>query len=210
MLKDGKNEMTVVSSLPPKSRLLVTLVTLASASTGTFVAGETVTGGSSKKTAVIDTVESTTRFVIHTDGGLTTGEGLTGGTSGATGTMSGVPTAYGHNGSQADLNGYNSATVVFSAGAIGETTTATPTLEESSDGTTWTSVASTRINGTLANLTASSTLSVGVDEVGGLQKRYLRPVVTIAGANPVLCSAYVLRSKAVSEPAGSTTSVLIG
>ena len=60
---------------------------------GPFVAGETITGGSSSKTAVILEVRSSTSLIIKSDGGLTTGEVLTGGTSSTKATMTLVPVA---------------------------------------------------------------------------------------------------------------------
>lgn len=60
---------------------------------GPFQAGETITGGTSKKTAVVLEVRSSTTLIIKSDGGLTTGEALEGGTSKATATMTGVPVA---------------------------------------------------------------------------------------------------------------------
>lgn len=209
MLQDIKNDFTVVSSLPPKSRILVKRLTHGTV-TGTWTVGETITGGTSKKTAVIDSVESATALVINTDGGLESGEVITGGTSSATATTTAAPAAYGHKGSSAGLAGYNSATVVFSTGAIGADTTATPTIEESTTGTTWTEVEAARLNGTLAAVSASSTLVIGVTDIGGVTKKFIRPVITIAGSNTVLCSAYVLRGEAVHNPAGGSSTILIG
>jgi hypothetical protein len=172
MLIDIKSYFAVSNSLPPKSRLLVTRITHGTVTSGPFVAGETITGGSSKKTAVIDSVESGTTLVIHTDGGLTTGEVITGGTSSASATMVGVPAAYSHKGSAVNLAGYQSATVLFSVGAVGTASTAAPTIEESSNGTTgWAEIDSARLNGTPTTVTTSN-----------VQYRILHGAVTVAPA----------------------------
>ena len=172
MLVDIKSDFAVSNSLPPKSRLLVTQITHGEVTGGPFVAGETITGGSSKKTAVVDSVESSTTLVIHTDGGLTTGEGLTGGTSKATTTMVGVPAAYSHKGTAVDLTGYQSATVLFSVGAVGASSTAAPTIEESSNGTTgWAAIDSARLNGTPTTVTTTN-----------VQYRILHGDITVAPA----------------------------
>ena len=286
MLKDIKSDFSVTSSLVPKSRLLVTQITHGTVTSGPFTAGETITGSSSKKTAVIDSVESSTTLVIHTDGGLTTGEVITGGTSSASATMVGVPAAYSHKGTAVDLKGYHSATVLFSVGAVGSASTIAPTIEESSNGTSgWAAISSDRLNGTLTTVTTSNvqyrilhgavtvapafvvgetitggsssktatvasipqagmlivtgpsgtftndevltggtskavaTMSgnlaasyiqlIGLTDVTGITKKFIRPVYTIAGSNAILCSAFVIKGDAQHGPAGGSSSILI-
>lgn len=286
MLKDIKSDYSVVSSLVPKSRLLVKQITHGTVTSGPFQAGETITGGTSKKTAVIDSVESSTTLVIHTDGGLSTDEVITGGTSSASATMVGVPAAYSHKGTSVDLKGYHSATIVFAVGAVGAASTIAPTLEESSNGTSgWAEIASDRLNGTLTtvttsnvqyrilhgaitvapsfvvgetitggsssktatvasipqagmlivtgpsgtftndevltggtskavatmsgNLLASYVQTIGLTDIGGITKKFVRPVYTITGTNAILCSAQVIKGDAQHGPAGGSSSILI-
>jgi len=54
--------------------------------TGTFQAGETITGGTSGTTATVRSVDGGTLWLESDDGSFTNGETITGGTSGATGT----------------------------------------------------------------------------------------------------------------------------
>jgi len=64
---------------------------------GTFVAGETVTGGTSTNTAVVNFVGKDYLLLATPSGALTDGETLTGGTSGATATLGNYEaTVYGH------------------------------------------------------------------------------------------------------------------
>lgn len=65
---------------------------LLSSYSGTFVVGETITGGTSTLTAYVHTVSSGYLLVIPITGGTTwtTGETITGGTSAATAVMSGT------------------------------------------------------------------------------------------------------------------------
>ncbi len=60
--------------------------------TGTFVAGETITGGSSSLTAYVHTVSSSYLWIIPLTGGTTwtSGETITGGTSAAAAVVSGT------------------------------------------------------------------------------------------------------------------------
>ena len=71
------------------------LITHGTVTGGPFQKGETITGGTSNKTAVVLEVRSSTSLLIGTDGGITTAETITGGTSNATATTTsgGVYTA---------------------------------------------------------------------------------------------------------------------
>ena len=60
--------------------------------TGTFVAGETVTGGTSSETAVIEVVHSDSLIIRARSGTLTGSETITGGTSSATATYDSITT----------------------------------------------------------------------------------------------------------------------
>lgn len=69
------------------------IITHGTVTGGPFQVGETVTGGTSKKTCVVVQVVDSTHLIVSTiSGTFTADEGLTGGTSGATATMSGSPT----------------------------------------------------------------------------------------------------------------------
>lgn len=69
------------------------VVTHGTVSGGPFVAGETITGGTSTKTATVLEVRSSTSLVIKSDTGITTAEVITGGTSSAKATTATAPTA---------------------------------------------------------------------------------------------------------------------
>ena len=118
-------------------------------------------------------------------------------------------TAATYNGTSVYLAGYNSGVVVFSTGDLGSGT-ATPSIEESSDGSTnWAAIASDRSNGTLAAVSANSTLVIGLTNVAGITKKYVRAVITVAGGSGTLCSAYVISGDAQHNPAGGSSTILI-
>ena len=81
------------------------------------------------------------------------------------------------NGTGVDLQFYEGALVVFGCGANTDGTH-TPSLQESSDNSTWTAVAAADQLGTLAALTANTRQQVGYR--GTL--RYIRGVVTVTGS----------------------------
>ena len=94
---DGTERAFLVEQVAPST------LTFASSATGTFVAEETITGGSSNATAIIHERSSATvlTFKTHKDGNgiraanttantFVSGETVTGGTSGATGTVHGT------------------------------------------------------------------------------------------------------------------------
>tara|TARA_R110000764_G_scaffold180030_1_gene266084 strand:- start:239 stop:1093 length:855 start_codon:yes stop_codon:yes gene_type:complete len=68
------------------SNFILTLTSI----TGTFAAGETVTGGTSSQSSNLDSIDSTALTVDIPSGDYVVGETLTGGTSGATGTISAI------------------------------------------------------------------------------------------------------------------------
>lgn len=94
------------------------------------------------------------------------------------------------NGTGADLAGYESATVLFPTGAVTDGTH-TPKVQESDDNSIFTDVATADLVGTaLVALTANSVQRIGYRGT----KRYIRPVITTAGATTgAVCSAQVLR-----------------
>ncbi len=99
------------------------------------------------------------------------------------------------NGTGVDTLGFNSATVVFSAGALGGTATPTFTFEvqESTDNTTFTAVADADLRGTEPVIVAANASTVSqVGYIGG--KRYIRAILkTVAGTSPTLdCAATVI------------------
>lgn len=81
------------------------------------------------------------------------------------------------NGTGVDLKGYMGAVVVFAPGAITDGTH-TPKLQESDDNATFSDVAADDQLGTLAALAANTVQRVGYRGA----KRYVRAVVTVAGA----------------------------
>ena len=81
------------------------------------------------------------------------------------------------NGAGVDLQGFDSAMVVFVSGGISDGTF-TPKIQDSTDDITYTDVAAEDQDGALANLTASAVMRVGYRGA----KRYVRPVVTVSGA----------------------------
>lgn len=76
-----------------------------------------------------------------------------------------------------DLQGFNSACVVFHPGTITDGTH-TPKVQESDDDSTYTDVAAADLQGTLAALASDTIQRVGYKGT----KRYIRAVSTVAGA----------------------------
>jgi major membrane immunogen (membrane-anchored lipoprotein) len=100
------------------------------------------------------------------------------------------------NGAGIDLQGFNSCAFLFSAGAITDGTH-TPKLQESDDNSAWTDVAAADQVGTLAAITSNSQQKVGYKG----NKRYVRAVVTVAGATTGgIYSAIALRGDADISP----------
>ena len=72
----------------PDSLIVSTFTLTVSSVSGTFVAGETITGGTSGVSTTVNSVPSgTTMIIVIPSNDLTVGETVTGGTSGATGTV---------------------------------------------------------------------------------------------------------------------------
>jgi len=95
------------------------------------------------------------------------------------------------NGTGVDLRGYDAAQVAFVSGDFTDGTF-TPKVEESDDNSVWSDVAAADLDGTLSALSANAMQRVGYQ--GG--KRYVRPVVTVAGATSGgACAAVVMRGK---------------
>jgi hypothetical protein len=101
------------------------------------------------------------------------------------------------NGASVDLAGYLSAIVVLLVGTITDGTH-TPKLQESNDNASWTDVGAGDLEGSFANLASSTQQIVGYKG----QKRFVRPVVTVAGATTGgVYGAAMLRGGAQQEPA---------
>lgn len=102
-------------------------------------------------------------------------------------------------GTGVDLAGYRSAAVVLHCGVFtdGEFT---PTVEESDDDSTYTTVAAGDLSGAFTAVTSSTDDSV--QEVGYLgSKRYIRLLMTESSASAgALFSALVVRGNPVSAP----------
>lgn len=81
------------------------------------------------------------------------------------------------NGAGADLRGFDAAMVFISVGTITDGTH-TPKVEESDDNSSWSDVAATDLQGTLAALATDTDQRVGY--IGN--KRYIRVTATISGA----------------------------
>ena len=105
------------------------------------------------------------------------------------------------NGTGVDLAGFNSATVVFSNGAIGGTASPTFTFEvqESDDNATFTAVADKDLRGVEPVITAANQISQ-VSYIG--YKRYVRAVLkTVSGTSPTLdCGATVVLGHPANAP----------
>ena len=100
------------------------------------------------------------------------------------------------NGTGVDLQNFHSATIAFVVGTITDGTH-TPTIQESSDNSTFTDVAAGDLIGTLAALATNTNQRVGYK--GSL--RYIRAVSTVAGATTGgVYSAVVLRGDARKKP----------
>lgn len=97
------------------------------------------------------------------------------------------------NGTSADLAGYRGAICVFAVGTITDGTH-TPKLQESDDNSTFTDVAAGDLEGTWAALASSTLQAVGYKG----RKRYVRAVITVAGATTGgIYSAVVTREGAL-------------
>lgn len=85
------------------------------------------------------------------------------------------------NGTGADLQGYNSAAVIFHFGVVTDGTW-TPSVEESDDDSSYSAVASTDLEGSLSAVTSSNDQATQkVSYIG--TKRYIRAVVTETAAS---------------------------
>ena len=101
-------------------------------------------------------------------------------------------------GTGVDLAGFESAAVVINTGAIAGSGVFNVTLEESdASGSGYTAVAASKIQGTLPTPLAAST----VYKLGYLgDKRYIRPVLTLASGTSIVAGAVVLKGNARSKP----------
>lgn len=100
------------------------------------------------------------------------------------------------NGSAQDLQGYEAAMVVVQCGAITDGTH-TPKVQESDDNSTFTDVAASDLVGAFVQCTANSVQRAGY--IGS--KRYIRAVMTVAGATTgALSSAVILPGHASQNP----------
>lgn len=100
------------------------------------------------------------------------------------------------NGAAVDLQGFESAAVAFIVGTVTDGTH-TPSVEESDDGASWQAVAAADLSGALANLASGVNQRVGYRGA----KRYLRAVLTVAGATVgARAAAVVVRGDAAQRP----------
>lgn len=115
------------------------------------------------------------------------------------------------NGTAVPVTGANSVAVVFAFGALGGSGTATVKVQESADGSTnFTDIGSDRLIGTLGAAEANKIQTVGISDVTGLTKAYIRPVITVAGGQAaVLCSALVVKGNLTVVPSGDDGSIYI-
>lgn len=101
------------------------------------------------------------------------------------------------NGTGVDLQGYGAAMVLWHVGTITDGTH-TPTLQESDDNSTFTTVAAADLSGTFSALTSST-----VQEVGYIgRSRYIRAVITVTGSPSTggAYSASIIRGRARNLP----------
>lgn len=105
------------------------------------------------------------------------------------------------NGTGIDILAYNSAKLVFQAGATDFTSTDETyaiKVQESADNSTFTD-----ISGATGSVTAANdTVQIRLDGLNrGSAKRYIRAVITIGGTSPsCACSAVFELGRAVAEP----------
>ncbi|MFM2345358.1 MAG: hypothetical protein RL654_111 [Pseudomonadota bacterium] len=91
------------------------------------------------------------------------------------------------NGTSVDTTNYGSAAVIFEMGALTDGTH-TPSVQDSDDNTNFTTVSASGLIGALSNLAANTVQKVGY--IG--TKRYVRPVLTIAGATTGAVSSAIV------------------
>ena len=110
-----------------------------------------------------------------------------------------------YEGTAVNLRNYHSATIVLSTGAVASGGTLTVKMQESSDGSTnWTDIPATRLNGTIAVMSVADDIQViGLTDIGGITKKYVRVHATVGVAN-VTCAAYVVRGNAAHVPASDS------
>jgi len=106
-------------------------------------------------------------------------------------------------GSSVDLLNYFRATIVTHVGGISGSTTETHALrvEESTDNTTFTTVAAGDLNGTMPSITSQSTIGSisDVEYLGG--SRYLRVYASVSSpTSGAIYSAHVVRGGARTNP----------
>ncbi|NDE91383.1 MAG: hypothetical protein EB059_09680 [Alphaproteobacteria bacterium] len=104
------------------------------------------------------------------------------------------------NGTSVDLQGYHSAMVVFNFGAWTDGSH-TPSLEHSTNNSTFVACDSNSLNGSFVAVSGSggSNTIQKIGYTGGY--RYIRAVLTVSGATTgALANAVVLRSDAAVQP----------
>lgn len=92
------------------------------------------------------------------------------------------------NGSGVDLQGYESAMVIYNVGTVTDGTH-TPSLEESDDDSTYTVVAAADLQGSFSNFTGDEVQRVGY--IGA--KRYIRAQVNSSGTTGAAYGAVIVR-----------------
>lgn len=105
------------------------------------------------------------------------------------------------NGQGIDTFGFNSCVAIFSIGDLGGGT-AHFSIEDSSDGTyNWHAVPSSRFIGSFnPTVQTGTTHCVGLIDVGGVTKRFIRLVITITGGLGARASAFVILGHPLLPP----------
>jgi hypothetical protein len=110
-----------------------------------------------------------------------------------------------YEGTAINLRNYGSATAVLSTGAVVSGGSVTFKIQESANGTDdWADIAAARLNGTIAAMTTADDIQIiGLTDIGGITKKYVRVFATVAAQN-VTCAAYIVRGNAAHAPASDT------
>lgn len=110
-----------------------------------------------------------------------------------------------YTGTAVNLRNYHSATAILSTGAVVSGGSVTFKIQESADGTNdWADVPAARLNGTIAAMsTADDVQVIGITDIGGITKKYVRVFATVAAQN-VACAAYIVRGNAQHAPASDS------
>ena len=106
------------------------------------------------------------------------------------------------------VSGYSSVLLVVSIGVLGGGAVAFK-AQESANNTDWTDIDSGRLIGAFVAGVASTVQAVGISEVGGLLKNYIRVVATVTGGTGVGMAVDVVLGEPKTVPVGVSESVYI-